>query len=232
MAGGFDYTHEVQKKLWIFDLDDTLYPSSSGLWDAIGDRINQFIIDNLHYPADKVHIFREELYHRYGTTLRGLAIEHNIDPYAYLNYVHILPIEQFILPNPKLANELKQLSGEKIIFTNADKNHALRVIDRIGLGGIFTKIYDVLDVWPFCKPMEESFTKLMELHGNFEPQNAVLIEDSLRNIATAKSMGFKTIFVSSTSVEDGTADTVIRRIDDFHKLKSNPAWSEYWESHE
>ena len=228
MQCGFDYTHEVPNKLWIFDLDDTLYPSNNGVWNAIGDRINQFIIENLNYPPETVHLFREDLFHKYGTTLRGLVVEHNIDPYSYLNYVHVVPIEEYIQPNPALADSLKQLAGEKIIFTNADKNHALRVLDRLELGGIFSRIVDVLDVWPHCKPMPEAFTRMIELSGNFNPTDSILVEDSLRNISTAKSMGFNTVLVSPTSVEDGLADAVLSSINDINSLRNRESWKEYW----
>ena len=31
-----------------FDLDDTLYPPTSGLWDAIGERIETFMREYVH----------------------------------------------------------------------------------------------------------------------------------------------------------------------------------------
>ncbi len=55
-----------------FDLDDTLYPSSSGLWKAIKERMNIYMRDMLHIPEDEVPALREQYYKMYGTTLRGL----------------------------------------------------------------------------------------------------------------------------------------------------------------
>ena len=62
-----------------FDLDDTLYPSSTGLWPAIKDRMNLYMIERLGIPENDVPFLREQYFKMYGTTLRGLEERHKVD---------------------------------------------------------------------------------------------------------------------------------------------------------
>lgn len=214
----------------IFDLDDTLYPPSSGVWDAIGDRIDQFMLENLDITPDMVTKMRDDLFHQYGTTLRGLQIVHGIDPYKYLNYVHNIPLEEYLKPNPVLRNVLTSINGQKAIFTNSDQNHALRVLDSLGLAGIFERIIDVMDVSPYCKPMPQAFEKALDLLGNPDPAGCVLIEDSIRNVDAAKAMGFHTILVGNHNGKPNSADAQIDLLENLTELRDYPFLQGIWNS--
>ncbi|HEY4692877.1 MAG TPA: pyrimidine 5'-nucleotidase [Bellilinea sp.] len=212
----------------IFDLDDTLYPPTSGVWDAIGERINQFLLDNLKLAPARVNEVRQHLYNTYGTTLRGLQTEHGIDPYKYLNYVHNIPLETFLQPNPVLKRILKQISTRKVIFTNADQNHALRVLAQLQLDGIFERIIDVMDVTPFCKPQTEAFEIALRWIGNPDPARCVVIEDSIKNIQTAREMGFKTILVGSHNGNAKAAHAQLESLEDLPLLTDLPFLEGIW----
>ena len=212
----------------IFDLDDTLYPPSTGVWDAIGVRIDQFILENLDIPAEKVTIVRDDLFHQYGTTLRGLQVVYGVDPYKYLNYVHNVPIEDYLQPNPTLRKILTQIDARKTIFTNSDQNHALRVLDRLSLGGIFERIIDVMDVAPYCKPMPEAFQLALNILGNPDPSTCVVIEDSLRNIDAARNMGFRTILVGRHNGRVEAADARLDSLEDLLDLRDLPILKGVW----
>ncbi len=212
----------------IFDLDDTLYPPTSGVWDAIGARINQFLLDNLKLTPDNVNEVRQYLFHTYGTTLRGLQTEYGIDPYKYLNYVHNIPLETFLQPNPALKQILKKISSRKVIFTNSDQNHALRVLGQLALDGVFERIVDVLDVAPYCKPQPEAFEKALHLMGKPDPTRCVVVDDSLRNIQTAREMGFKTILVGSHNGGAKAAHAQLDTIMDLPQLTDLPFLEGIW----
>jgi putative hydrolase of the HAD superfamily len=55
-----------------FDLDDTLYPSETGLWHAIKERMNSYMRERMHFPEDQIATVREKYFLQYGTTMRGL----------------------------------------------------------------------------------------------------------------------------------------------------------------
>jgi len=75
-----------------FDLDDTLYPSTNGLWNSIRQRMNEYMLERLNIPPEQVAIIRRRYFETYGTTLRGLQLHYQVDADEFLAYVHDLPI--------------------------------------------------------------------------------------------------------------------------------------------
>jgi len=149
-----------------FDLDDTLYPSSTGLWPAIKDRMNLYMMERLCIPEQDVPILREQYFKMYGTTLRGLQERHNVDKEDFLTFVHDLPLQEYLKPNPIVREVIAALPTRNFIFTNADVPHARRVLAALQLEDLFETVVDVNAVAPFCKPMPESFAIAMwQLYG-------------------------------------------------------------------
>jgi FMN phosphatase YigB (HAD superfamily) len=44
----------------LFDLDETLYPTSSGLWLAIRERINTFMHERMGFPPEQIEVLRDK----------------------------------------------------------------------------------------------------------------------------------------------------------------------------
>lgn len=212
----------------IFDLDDTLYPPATGIWDAIGVRINQFIQQNLNLSPDEVSRVRDELFQQYGTTLRGLQIVYGVDPYQYLNYVHNIPLEDYLQPNPKLRRILSNFDTRMTIFTNADQNHAYRVLERLDLAGIFERIIDIMDVAPYCKPQPEAFHRALNILGNPDPSSCIIIEDSQRNVVAAREIGFHTILVGEHNGRSHEADAWVASLEELASLSDLPLLQDIW----
>ena len=73
---------------WIFDLDNTLYPSSSHLFDQVSQRIGAYIASVLDVDRTEARRLQKSYFREYGTTLRGLMLKHDMDPAPFLEYVH------------------------------------------------------------------------------------------------------------------------------------------------
>jgi HAD superfamily hydrolase (TIGR01509 family) len=160
-------------KVLFFDLDDTLYPSAAGLWEAIRQRIDLYMIERMNLPREIVPELRKELFLKHGTTMRGL--------------------EDYLQPDPMVRSTLEKYPQRKVIFTNADTNHANRVILALGLEGCFDQIIDIRDIRPFCKPQLEAFNKALHLVGVKDPAECVMIDDAQRNLQAAHETGLFTI---------------------------------------
>ena len=176
-----------------FDLDDTLYPSSSGLWSAIRERMNLYMLERLGLPEKDVPLLREQYFKMYGTTLRGLQERHNVDTQDYLAYVHDLPLQDYLTPNPVLREVIASLPTHNLIFTNADSNHARRVLRALQLDDLFETIVDVNAITPYCKPMPESFAIAMELADEPDPRKCVMIDDLPRTTRAALNVGMASL---------------------------------------
>jgi pyrimidine 5'-nucleotidase len=203
-----------------FDVDDTLYPPSTGIWEMIGERIDLFIQTRLKIPPEKSIGLRNRLFTTYGTTLRGLVEEYGIDRAEYLEFVHDVPVEQILQPDPALRELLLRTRAKKIVFTNADRRYATRVITSLGLDGCFSQLIDIIDIWPACKPQPEAFTKALALSGEQDSTKLILFDDTPANLVTAASFGFNTILVGSKPRPAGI-HAVIGDIHDFPSVLPN-----------
>jgi putative hydrolase of the HAD superfamily len=178
-----------------FDLDDTLYPNTSGLWQAIRMRINLYMKERLDLPDGDIPNLRRFYFETYGTTLRGLQIHKQVDPLDYLAYVHDLPLNEYLAPAPQLRRLLMSLPQRRWIFTNADAAHAGRVLQALGLVDCFQGIIDILAMDFACKPEKEAFEKALQIAGESNPAHCMLIDDSPRNLVAAQRLGFATVLV-------------------------------------
>ncbi len=177
------------------DLDETLYPSSCGVWEAISERMERYMHERLNLPWEEIPTLRKELYQNYGTTLRGLQLTRHIDEREFLDFVHDVPVDRLLLPDPALREVLLRYPQRKIILTNADRNHAGRVIRRLGLEGCFESVIDIYDIAPYCKPMPEAYQTALRLSGETSPEKCIFIDDSRRNLAGARAVGLFTVQV-------------------------------------
>ncbi len=172
------------------DLDETVYPTSAGVWEAIARRMELYMHDHLHLDWEEIPALRKSLYQQYGTTLRGLQITRSIDEREYVSFVHNVPLEQYLAPDPELRQTLQRYKQQKIIFTNADRNHAQRVLQQLGIA-------DCFDISPYCKPMVQSFQIALRQAGESDPGCCAFIDDTPHNLAAARSLGFFTVQVGS-----------------------------------
>ena len=177
------------------DLDGTLYSNSTGLWDAIRVRMTQYMLERLNLPKENVSNLRRQYFERYGTTLRGLQIHHGVDANDYLAFVHNLPLEKYLKAEPRLRVVLESLPQQKWIFTNADSDHARRVLAILELADCFSGIVDVRALEFQCKPEIQAYRMALDLAGEPDPQRCILIDDSPSNLAPAQAIGFTTVLV-------------------------------------
>ncbi|KAL5750288.1 hypothetical protein ACOSP7_024891 [Xanthoceras sorbifolium] len=125
----------------LFDLDDTLYPLSSGLSVEVTKNIQEYMLEKLGIEESTVPELCVSLYKYYGTTMAGLrAIGYDFDYDDFHSLVHGRLPYNILKPDPLLRNLLLSLPIRKVIFTNADETHAARVLSRLGLEDCFERI--------------------------------------------------------------------------------------------
>ena len=81
-------------------------------------------------------------------------------------------------------------------FSNGPRKYVERVLKEIGLAKYFesNKLFGVTDVLPHCKPDKDSFEFVLNKVGATAEQ-CIMVEDSMKNIRAAKSLGMKTILI-------------------------------------
>jgi putative hydrolase of the HAD superfamily len=195
------------------DLDDTLYPSSSGLWDAIGDRISRFMTERVGIPPDRAPGLRAYYFKTYGTTLNGLIVHHQVDPAEYLDYVHDVPVETMVQPDPALRTMLTDLPQKRVVFTNANRAHAERVMRCLGVEDQIDLVVDIFATDMLNKPELAAYQRAMALSEETDAEACVIVDDLVRNLRPAGLLGMTTVLVAEEDHVPGI-DRCIPRITD------------------
>ncbi len=185
---------------WIFDLDNTLYPHHSKLFGQIDERISEFVQKLTGKQAHEARELQLTYYKEYGTTLRGLMLEHHIEADEFLEFVH--DIDHSVLdPNPQLAEAINQLPGKCYILTNGTRKHAESVANRLGITDHFEDIFGIVEADLVPKPAAETYRRFLEKNGIL-PNKAAMFEDLSRNLIVPNSLGMRTVLV----IPDGTRE--------------------------
>lgn len=178
---------------WVFDLDNTLYCGVHGLFEQIDARMKAYLAKYLDIDLDEAHRVQKSYFRDYGTTLRGMMLNHAMDPKPYLDFVHDIDVSA-IPAAPELDAQLKRLTGRKVIFTNADMPHVERVLARLGIADHFDAVFDIFNADFVPKP-EPAIYDTMVKHFGLNPKRAVMVEDIARNLEPAARLGMTTVWV-------------------------------------
>jgi len=191
---------------WVFDLDDTLYPRGSGIFEAVAVRIRAYAARVLGIPAADAFAVQKAYAARYGTTLRGLMEEHGVDPEDFLADVHAID-RASLLPDPRLAAALGRLPGRKVILTSGTHEHVAATLDRIGIADHFDGMFDIVDADYLPKPAPETYRRCFQRFG-VTPARAAMFEDIPRNLTVPHALGMRTVLVGDRAEGEAMVDFV------------------------
>ena len=182
-------------RTWIFDLDNTLYPSSCNLFAQVDVRMGEYVSKLLDIPYAEAKALQKQYYWEHGTTLAGLMRIHKVDAPEFLAYVHDIDYSP-VQAAPDLAAAIAALPAQKLIFTNGSRDHALAVTDRLGITGLFDATFDITDAKFVPKPRAEAYDHFLAAHG-FDPKSAAMFEDLPGNLQAPHDLGMTTVLVHS-----------------------------------
>jgi putative hydrolase of the HAD superfamily len=178
---------------WIFDLDNTLYSADSGIFQQVHTLMSKFVSTHLNIDIKKATELQRKYYRQHGTTLRGLMDNHNVDPDHFLSEVHQLDYS-IVGPNFKLNRELKKLKGRKIIYTNANRQHANDILIRLELTNVFDEIFDIKTANYIPKPEASPYEQIIS-EFNIDPITTIMFDDIAKNLVPAKNVGFASVWI-------------------------------------
>ena len=178
---------------WIFDLDNTLYSADSGIFQQVHTLMSKFVSAHLNIDIKKAKELQRKYYRQHGTTLRGLMDNHNVDPDHFLSEVHQLDYS-IVGPNFKLNRELKKLKGRKIIYTNANRQHANDILIRLELTNVFDEIFDIKTANYIPKPEVSPYEQIIS-EFNIDPITTIMFDDIAKNLVPAKNVGFASVWI-------------------------------------
>ncbi|MEX0971571.1 MAG: pyrimidine 5'-nucleotidase [Paracoccaceae bacterium] len=180
---------------WVFDLDNTLYPAGSRLFDQIEALMIDYITETLNMDRPAANVLRKSYWAKYGTTLAGLMAEHDVDPVPFLDKVHQVDLSA-LTPSPALRDAIFALPGRKVIYTNAARAYGHRLVGHLGLDGCFSDLYAVEDAGFAAKPHAKAFERVFTA-AKLKTSTAAMFEDDPRNLAVPHALGMKCVLIGA-----------------------------------
>ena len=185
------------RDIFVFDLDNTLYPAESNLFAQVDVKIGEYVQSLLSLDPIEARTLQKQYLVNHGTTLKGLMENHNVDPHHYLDAVHDIDMSP-IQNDPSLRHSLEALDGRRIVFTNADQPYAEKVLDRLGIADLMEDIFDIHSADLDPKPKPHVYDKFLRDH-DVDPSRAIMFEDMARNLVPAHALGMATVWINTGS---------------------------------
>jgi putative hydrolase of the HAD superfamily len=178
---------------WLFDLDNTLYPPEAEFMSLIEGRMTGFVVRQTGLPWAEAYALQKRYLHEHGTTLAGMIAHHGVDPEAFMDEVHDVSMAGLV-PDPELRAALAALPGRRLVFTNADRKHAERVMAKLELDDLFEATFHIALADYIPKPHPRTFALMIAAH-DVDPARTAFFEDTERNLAPGFDLGMTTILV-------------------------------------
>ena len=202
---------------WFFDLDDTLHRCGQRVFPIISLRMTGYLMQHLQVDEEEAHRLRTLYWHRYGATLGGLTRHHRVDPEHFLRQTHnmneLLPL---IDSSAQLAHLLQRLPGRKWVFSNGPQHYVEAIVRHMGIGHAFEEMFGI-QRFGNPKPHPAAYMRVLRQTG-VAAGNCIMVEDSADNLRTAKQLGMKTVWISSSIQRPDWVDWRIRHLADIARL--------------
>jgi putative hydrolase of the HAD superfamily len=199
-------------KVWVFDLDDTLHNASAHIFPVMNQAMTNYIMDTLAMDEATAHDLRRHYWRVYGATLKGLMRHHQTDPQHFLKVTHQFDdLDQRVIAVKRLRHLIKSLTGRKVVFTNAPKDYALRVLNLLGIADCFELVFSVESTKFHAKPSVRGF-QLLLASLRVKASDCVLLEDNAAALMTAKRLGMKTVLLSKKYHKPSFVDYRINQV--------------------
>ncbi len=199
-------------KVWVFDLDDTLHNASAHIFPVMNQAMTNYIMDTLAMDEATAHDLRRHYWRVYGATLKGLMRHHQTDPQHFLKVTHQFDdLAERVIAVKRLRHLIKSLAGRKVVFTNAPRDYALRVLNLLGIADCFELVFSVESTKFHAKPSVRGF-QLLLASLRVKASDCVLLEDNAAAMMTAKRLGMKTVLLSKKYHKPSFVDYRINQV--------------------
>jgi putative hydrolase of the HAD superfamily len=206
----------------LFDLDNTLYSARYGLEKDVSRRVNEYLAAFLKLSPEEAWALRRERVGLggYGTTLEWLMTEKGFEAGAadgYFSFIHPENEADTLPPDPELAAFLASLDLPIAIMTNSPREHALRIVEKLGIEKFFPSIFDIRFHRLKGKPHAEAFNRVLDVIGT-SPEHCLFVDDGRAYVEGYRALGGCGIFYDELDEHPEFPGPRIRALKEIKKL--------------
>ena len=199
----------------LLDLDNTLYPATTGLGEEMDKRMTDFVADQLSVSPAEAQTLRRQNVRLHGSTLRWLSESVGVDLEQYLEAVHPSDPETWIGPEHSIAAQdtLNRIDMPASILTNSPREHAERVLECLGVRNRFEYLFDLRWSGFTGKPAQTVYERALESTG-VSADETLLVDDVLQYLLPFRSLGGHVVQICAGACGGAT----VPRIGALHEL--------------
>jgi putative hydrolase of the HAD superfamily len=209
----------------LLDLDNTIYPSSTGLLDEVGERMTSFVMKHFGLSAKKARELRKDFRIRYGATLTGLIeADASVDVEDFLEFTHPREINRYLPKLPELKDMLSRIALPMSVLTNSPMEHAVRVLEHLEIRDRFERIFDLRFNSYRGKPAKALYERVLA-EIDRAPGEVLFVDDHTDYLESFRALGGNILLVDEFSEYDGSGGIpVIRRLTELDRYleKNHP----------
>jgi putative hydrolase of the HAD superfamily len=206
------------RRVWIFDLDNTLHDARTHIFPAMHQQINAYLRRYFGVDEAGANEIRTRFWRTYGTTLNGLMRHHGADPRHFLRETHVFPeLADMVVHENALKHALALLGGTKLVFSNAPRHYVDEVLRIMGMRRLFDAVYTIEDARFRGKPAAHGFHLLLRKH-HLDPHRCAFVDDALENLRAAHRLGMSTVWVSRERRRVPFVDLRVRTVRELPRL--------------
>ena len=180
----------------IFDLDNTLYSPTSAMDAGITRRMMEAVAEFLGLGMEEAAALRHKKVPYFSTTLEWLRSEGLTDVEGYFAKVHPDNEADELTPDPNLRPLLQSLGQNKIVFTNAPREHADRVLEKLKVADLFSAVIDIRASDLRGKPYASSYKMaLQKIGGTID--DTIFLDDQYKYTDGFVSLGGTALLVGN-----------------------------------
>ena len=187
------------KKIWLFDLDNTLHDASHAAFGPLNAEMTAYIVRELGKTEAEADALRRDYWRRYGATLLGLMRHHGVKAAHFLHHTHRLPgLEERLRGHAHDFSALRRLRGRRVILTNAPAAYTARVLGTLGISHLFEEVIAVEGMRMFGQLRPKPDARMLRhvaARLRVHPARCTLVEDTLEHQKAARKVGMSTIWM-------------------------------------
>lgn len=180
----------------IFDLDNTLYSPTSAMDAGISRRMMDAVADFLGMDLDAASELRHKNVPYYSTTLEWLRSRGLTDVEGYFAKVHPDNEADELAYDKDLRSFLQSIEQKKIVLTNAPREHADRVLEKLKIADLFCAVVDIRACGLLGKPYANSYKIALEKCGG-TIDDTIFLDDQYKYTDGFEALGGTALLVGN-----------------------------------
>lgn len=194
----------------LFDVDDTLYPASSGLGHELGRRMVEFTARHLGVGRERAGALIAEGRRRHGTTLSWLCAEADLQsPEPFIEAIHPADLSPWITDDhAREAREaLDAIDLPAAVLTNGPREHAQRVLERLGISDRFERVFDLRENGFVGKPARHAYRRALD-ELSLDATTTLFVDDVVQYLLPFRDLGGRIVHMTTPGSANGEVPSV------------------------